>query len=379
MLTGGNAVLSATGLLRRRVLSCLALSIFLVFPLAGRQARAYAGTPVFIPLEPGLELAQAVVRGGPDDREALFTMLRIDPLLHTFTLCMASEEGRARSLPDWSAQRDLRAGINASMYLPDGITSTGYMRNGESVNNENAGPRLGAFFAAGPHRRAGIAPGKATGNVTGGAMRNTAGGATGDTKGDAAVHAPGDAAGNATSEAARLCPERPGGVCGQRGAPSAAFPAACILERDAPGMPGILEEYAVVVQNFRFMDKEGNALWPEGGRAAGMAVVAEDEAGRILFILCRDALTAERFAAALKDFSLALRTVMYVEGGAQAGIFLRVDNARESVSAAGFAGASSFPAPDGMVYVWKGRSSLLNADGDPRGALPNVLAVQRRR
>jgi hypothetical protein len=340
-------VLSATGLLRRRVLFRIALLVFLAFPLACRQARAGAGTPVFTSLEPGLELAQIVVRSGPDDRDALFTMLRIDPRLHTFTLCMASEEGRPLSLPDWSAQRDLRAGINASMYLPDGITSTGYMRNGESVNNENAGPRLGAFFAAGPHRR----DRSASGDVTGGAARN----------------------------ATEPCPERPGGVCGRNGAPSAAFLPACILERDAPGMPGILEEYTIVAQNFRFMDKEGNALWPEGGRAAGMAVVAEDKAGRILFVLCRDALTAKRFAAALKDFSLALRTVMYVEGGTQAGLFVRIDNAEEAGDATGFAGASSFPAPDGVVYVWKGRSSLLNADGDPQGTLPNVLAIQRRR
>jgi hypothetical protein len=360
-------VLSATGLLRLRFLSCAALSVFLALPLAGRPARAVAASPHFVRLESGLELAQAVVRGGPDGREVLFVMLRIDPTLHAFTLCMASEAGRALSLPEWSAQRDLRAGINASMYLPDGITSTGYMRNGESVNNENAGPRLGAFFAAGPHRRGRIPPA----------------GAAGDT----------------TENAAKPCPGQPGGVCGRRRAPPAAFPAACILERDAPGMPEILEEYAVVVQNFRFMDKAGNALWPEGGRAAGMAVVAEDDAGRILFVLCRDALTAEHFAAALKDFSLALRTVMYVEGGAQAGLFLRVDNAgapgeatgvagaQEEATgfagapgdATGFAGASSFPVADGVVYVWKGRSSLLNADGDPQGTLPNVLAVQRRR
>jgi hypothetical protein len=358
-------VLSATGLLRRRVLFRAALLIFLMFPLAGRQARADAGTPVFIPLEPGLELAQTAVHGGPDGRDALFTMLRIDPRLHIFTLCMASEEGRALSLPDWSTQRGLRAGINASMYLPDGITSIGYMRNGESVNNENAGPRLGAFFAAGPHRRGRNAPGDLTGGATPGKT-----GKRGRSR-----SAPGDVTRNATGP----CPERPGGVCGRNGAPSAAFPPACILERDAPGMPGILEEYTVVAQNFRFMDKEGNALWPEGGRAAGMAVVAEDKAGRILFVLCRDALTVERFAAALKDFSLALRTVMYVEGGTQAGLFLRIDNAGQPGGAVGFAGASSFPAPDGVVHVWKGRSSLLNADGDPQGTLPNVLAIQRRR
>jgi hypothetical protein len=290
--------------------AALLLLLLLLPLLAGRGARAAdsAGLPSFVLLEPGLELAQSVVQSGPDGREALFVILRIDPALHDFVLCMASEEGRSLSLPDWSIRRDLRAGINASMYLPDGVTSTGYMRSGVSVNNGNAGPRLGAFFAAGPKIRG--------------------------------------------------------------------LPGACILERDAPGMPEILEDYAVVVQNFRFMDRAGNALWPGGGRAAGMTVVAEDDAGRILFVLCRDSLTAERFAVALKDFSLSLRTVMYTEGGAQAGLLLRFDKGGEEMG--GIVGASPFPVPDGVVHVWKGRSALLNADGDPQGALPNVLGIQRR-
>jgi hypothetical protein len=326
-------VASVIRLPRGRVVPCVAFILILALTPAAESARADAGTPVFVPLEPGLELGQAAVRSGTGDSEALFTILRIDPMLHTFTLCMASEDGRSRSLPDWSKHGDLRAGINASMYLPDGITSTGYLRNGDSVNNGNAGPRLGAFFAAEPRRRGRIA----------------------------------------RKDAAGLCPERPAGDCKDR------LPAACILERDAPGMPGILEDYAVVAQNFRFMDKAGNTLWPEGGRAAGMAVVAEDGAGRILFILCRDALTAERFAAVLRGFSLALRTVMYVEGGGQAGLFLRIDDAVKTRDGIGLDGASAFPAPDGVVYVWKGRNALLNADGDPQGILPNVLGVRRRR
>lgn len=36
------------------------------------------------------------------------------------------------------------------MYLPDGVTSTGYLRTGETVNNGRVVSKFGAFFVAGP-------------------------------------------------------------------------------------------------------------------------------------------------------------------------------------------------------------------------------------
>ncbi|MDR2800656.1 MAG: phosphodiester glycosidase family protein [Desulfovibrio sp.] len=294
----------------------VAALLLYAFPAgAGEQsAQPAPGRLRFGLVEPGLELAQTAAaptgRGTPEG--LLFTVLRIDPKLHEFVLCMASEEGRPLSLPDWSLARNLRAGINASMYLPDGITSTGCMRNGASINNGRCGERLGAFFVAGPSR-----------------------------------------------------PE---------------LPAARILERNSPGLPALLDDYAVVVQNFRFMDSNGNLLWRSDTPVYSMAAVAEDEAGRILFVHCRQPVPGELFAAALREFSLSLRTVMYVEGGAQAGLFLRLDGPDKSAQREpGPQGSVYFPFPDGGgVHVWKGMQSIINTLGNPLAPLPNVIGIRRR-
>jgi hypothetical protein len=165
-------------------------------------------------------------------------------------------------------------------------------------------------------------------------------------------------------------------------------------------MPALLDAYSIVVQNFRFMDSAGNVLWREGGPVHSIAAVAEDAAGRILFILCREPLPSELFATRLKDFSLSLRTVMYVEGGAQAGLFLRLDDlalsgknaaadsfdasathpgpAYRVSDAASLDGSAYFPIPGGEVHIWKGLQSILNTRGNPQAALPNIIGVKRR-
>ncbi len=258
---------------------------------------------------PGLELGLSAL---PESRDqgtgVVLAILRVDPARHRFALGMASETGQAHSLPDWGRKAGLRAGINASMYLPDNRTSTGYMRNGETVNNKTMGSKLGAFFVAGPRKDSG--------------------------------------------------------------------PPADIVEREAPDWNARLDDYAVVVQNYRLMDSRGKVLWPAGGPMRSIAVVAKDDQGRIAFVLSQEPLTAERFAACLKALPLSLSTVMYVEGGAQAGIFLRVDNAAAKSLPPSFAGASIHPSPEGFIHVWKGRQSLLNTRGNPDAPVPNVIGIR---
>ena len=258
---------------------------------------------------PGLELGLSAL---PESRDqgtgAVLAIVRVDPARHRFALGMASETGQAHSLPDWGGKAGLRAGINASMYLPDNRTSTGYMRSGEAVNNKTVGNKLGAFFVAGPRKGSG--------------------------------------------------------------------PPADIVEREAPDWNARLDDYAIVVQNYRLVDSRGKVLWPAGGLMHSIAVVAKDDRGRIAFVLSQEPLTAERFAACLKTLPLSLSTVMYVEGGAQAGIFLRVDNAAEKSLPPSFAGASSHPSPEGTTHVWKGRQSLLNTRGNPDAPVPNVIGIR---
>lgn len=260
-------------------------------------------------LEQGLELALTEL---PESREkktaAAFVILRVDPAHHAFSLSMASEVGEANSFADWSRKAGLSAGVNASMYLEDNKTSTGYMRNGEIINNSNIGSRLGAFFVAG--RRKGVGP------------------------------------------------------------------SADIIEKSSPDWRKRLDDYAIVVQNYRLMDSSGKVLWAPGGPMHSIAVVARDQKGRIAFILSQEPLTAERFAHYLKSFPLGLSTVMYVEGGAQAGLAIHLDSTKAEELAGLLVGASANAAPDHVVYIWKGRQSLLRTRGNPDALVPNIIGVK---
>ena len=77
-------------------------------------------------------------------------ILRIDPTRLDLTIETSSGGGKPRSLREWAAEKDLIAVINASMYLPDGQKSTGYLRSGDIINNERIVSKFGAFFVCNP-------------------------------------------------------------------------------------------------------------------------------------------------------------------------------------------------------------------------------------
>ena len=106
--------------------------------------------PPWIALEPGLHYAEfSLERQGAGRAIAA---VRIDPARFDLVLCASGNEAdrSARTLSEWGELHDLSAAVNASMYLPDGTTSTGYMRDGAYVNNPRMVRRFGAFLAAGP-------------------------------------------------------------------------------------------------------------------------------------------------------------------------------------------------------------------------------------
>ncbi len=78
-------------------------------------------------------------------------ILRFDPKYFDFVLhSIGSDNSYPKTLEQWTKDKDLVAAINASMYLPDGKTSTGYMRNGTYVNNKKMAKKFGAIFLANP-------------------------------------------------------------------------------------------------------------------------------------------------------------------------------------------------------------------------------------
>ena len=244
------------------------------------------GKPDWRQLEPGLDFGQFRL----NDNEALLTALRINPAYFNFVLCARSlDGGPLRSLNQWAEQYDLSAAINASMYLPDGSTSTGYMKQDEHFNNKRVVQRFGAFFVAGPTQ--------------------------------------------------------------------SSLPGAAIVDRDDPQWEQRITQYRIVIQNYRMTSADRRILWSPGGPHYSISAVAQDGDGRILFLHCRQPVEAYAFAQQLLHLPLNVRTVMYVEGGGQAGLLVRSAHWQHEL-----AGVS----PAGFLVT-----------GDLRALLPNVLGAVR--
>lgn len=256
-------------------------------PAAARSGVDAQGRADWRELEPGLLFGEFQLNEG----DARLTVLRIDPASFEFTLCSRSQDGGpSRQLNQWGEQYNLVAAINASMYLPDASTSTGYMRQGSHVNNGRVVQRFGAFFVAGPDEPT--------------------------------------------------------------------LPQAAILDRDAPLWRQQIDHYALVIQNYRMINADRRILWSPGGPHYSISAVAQDGDGQILFMHCRQPVEAYSFAQQVLHLPLNVRTVMYVEGGGQAGLLVRsVALTRELVGLS----------PSGLLVT-----------GDLRAVLPNVLGARRK-
>ena len=173
--------------------------------------------------------------------------------------------------------------------MPDGSTSTGYMKQDDHFNNRRVVQRFGAFFVAGPTQ------------------------------------------------------------------PS--LPGAAIVDRDDPQWEQRIAQYRLVIQNYRMTSADRRILWSPGGPHYSISAVAQDGDGRILFLHCRQPVEAYAFAQQLLHLPLNVRTVMYVEGGGQAGLLVRSAHWQHELVGIG---------PAGFLVT-----------GDLRALLPNVLGAVR--
>ncbi len=240
-------------------------------------------------LNEGLQLG--CFTGVVNNNEFEVVIVRINPYYYDFSLHMASQNGRAFSLYDWSRRHNLDVAINASMYLTDGFTSTGYLRNADHINNRRIASKFGAFFVADPHN------------------------------------------------------------------PN--LPSANILDRDIDNWEEIIPQYRIVIQNFRLISADRKLLWRSKNIAHSIAAVARDGEGCLLFIHTRYPMSDSNFGELLLSLPIDIRVVMYVEGGSQAGLFLRS------------------PA---FTRLWIGKHPVDILDIDHTSSLlPNIIGVRRKK
>ncbi len=119
----------------------------------------------------------------------------------------------------------------------------------------------------------------------------------------------------------------------------------------------VIAEYDGVIQNYRLISRERENLWEQSEYRHSGAAIAMDEGGRLLFIHCRARLSLHEFAQALLDLPLDLIGAMYVEGGADAAMY---------VDANGFVGR----------FVGEYRSDFFQGSNRNFWPAPNVLGIR---
>lgn len=130
---------------------CLpAFAVALLFWLIMTGTRVSAAEIEWQSLAPGMLLARIEMQQSVPPRKPL-TVLKLNPSQYALKLLSASRE-KSGPLPlrEWAARAGAAAVINASMYLQDYRTSTGYMRSGDHVNNGRINAVFGAFLLFDP-------------------------------------------------------------------------------------------------------------------------------------------------------------------------------------------------------------------------------------
>jgi phosphodiester glycosidase len=131
--------------LRTKILSrnCFALSLALLvavvsfLPSQLESRSRVLSNKMWKKLEPGLELGSFTPSRKSTFGDSVIRVLRIDLEYFQLRLLNASAKakGQRKSVRDWVNDNGLIAGINASMYQQDNLTSVSYMKTGNHVNS----------------------------------------------------------------------------------------------------------------------------------------------------------------------------------------------------------------------------------------------------
>lgn len=117
----------------------LILSVGLIFSVPSRLESQPKGFPkdLWQELQPGLELGRFVPAQESTLDDSAVKILRIDPRHFEFRLLNASAQTNIerKSIKDWVIGHGLVAGINASMYQKDNLTSVSFMKTLDHTNS----------------------------------------------------------------------------------------------------------------------------------------------------------------------------------------------------------------------------------------------------
>lgn len=127
--------------------------------------------------------------------------------------------------------------------------------------------------------------------------------------------------------------------------------------KSEPNWQAYLTAYDGIIQNYRLFSSNRVNLWTPDERRHSAAGIGVDADGNVLFIHCRPLVTMAEFSQALLDLPLNLRGAMYVEGGADAAMYI---------------GAGSFVGR----YVGEFQTDFFQGSNKNFWPAPNVLGIR---
>ena len=243
-------------------------------------------------LEPGLDLGLFVAPKKSIVGDSLIKILRADPRFFSLKLlnASASKSKKRYSVKKWINQNSLVAGINASMYQKNQISSVSYMKTGNHVNSTWLSKDK-TVLAFDPNEK-------------------------------------------------KISPVK-------------------IIDRECEDFQTFREKYATLIQSIRMISCKGENVWAPQNKIWSTAAVGTDIQGKILFIHVRSPYSTHDLINMLLKLPIKLKRAMYVEGGADAQLYINTGKEEHE-----FIGS----------YSTGSREHDENSFSNP---IPNVLGLKR--
>ena len=95
-----------------------------------------------------------------------------------------------------------------------------------------------------------------------------------------------------------------------------------IIDRDCEDFNTLRKQYGTLVQSIRMISCHGENMWAQQKRKWSIAAIGLDQQNRILFIHVRSPYTPHDLINMLLKLPIGLKQAMYVEGGADAQLYI---------------------------------------------------------
>ena len=95
-----------------------------------------------------------------------------------------------------------------------------------------------------------------------------------------------------------------------------------IIDRDCEDFNTLRKQYGTLVQSIRMVSCHGENMWAQQKKMSSIAAIGLDHQDRILFIHVRSPYTSHDLINMLLELPIGLKQAMYVEGGADAQLYI---------------------------------------------------------